>query len=393
MFLKKVVILRKKMLQLIFLLLLTIFFFSCSTVKVYHTSQLTKFPKNYFVYVLPKTEITVDVVVEKIIYNKGPFAQYSEKYLGISNVSLTNYERYYIKDIKLNTSLVADSEQIFVITFKNKLPWKSITQTNDGIITNLNTIEKNFSVTHLQKRNYIEKNKLNDNIFYIELSKSPFVKEKIDTVFKQVKVDTLWVKVPTQRKTIDSLKPVEKAKEAAKVIFDIRTRMFDLFSGELEILPQGESAEYIAEELRKQEQEYLELFIGKTFKTYETYSFKIVPTTNENNLYTLSYFSENKGISESPQKDSEPLMLQIKSSQAYTNFTYQILKLQKAKKINAFYFKYPNKSVVRILHDNEILLEQDIWNYQTGRILKLPVKFLKNGCLYFDNEQIYFKQL
>lgn len=378
------------------LLLFTLFInllVSCSVVKINHTSQITKLNKNYWIYALPKTEIQVDVVVEKIIYIRGPYAEYSRKYLGIPNISLKNYEQYSIKDIQLKTSLVADSEQIFVIQYKKQLPWKSIVQTNDGIITGLNIHDNNYSHTKLQKRSFIQQNQSINNLLYHEVSKSPFIKEKIDTIYKQIKMDTIWVKVPTQKKYIDTLKLEEKAKEAANFIFDIRSRMFDLFSGELEILPQGESALYIADELRKQEQEYLELFIGKTFKTYQTHSFKIVPTTNENNLYVLAFFSESKGMLDSPQKDAEAIMLQVKSSQTYTPFTYQVLKLEKAKNINAFYFKYPNKAIVKILHDNETLLEQDIWYYQNGRILKLPAKFLKKGCLYFDNEHIYLKQL
>lgn len=280
--------------------------------------------------------------------------------------------------------MVADSEQIFVVQYSKKLPWRSIQQTHDGIVLAINCNEITPSVQNFFENTDFSEIQIYEALYYKELSKSPIISEKIDTIYKTVKVDTIWTKVPVQRKTSDTLKPEDKAKEAANLIYDIRMRMLDLFSGELENLPQGEAAEFIAYELRRQEQEYLELFIGKTFTTLLRQRFKIVPTNDEKNLYVVVFFSERKGLLSNSEKDAEPILLQIKSSQTYIPAIFQILKLEKAKKNeHVFYVKIPNRATVKLLYDNHIIKEKDILYYQSGRIHRIPLCLLKKRCFLY----------
>lgn len=383
----------EKLMRCFAFVILLFIFSACSTVRITHLSETKKISKPFWLYALPKSELYVDVELEKKIHIAGPYANFAEKYLGIANVSKRSFEQFTIKDISVNTNIVADSEQIFVVQYSNKLPWRSIQQTHDGIVLAINTDERNFQVQTLFENTDFSEIQSYEPLFYKELSKSPIIKEKIDTIYKTVKVDTIWTKVPVQRKTSDTLKPEDKAKEAANLIFDIRMRMLDLFSGELETLPQGEAAEYIAHELRQQEQEYLELFLGKTFITTLRQRFKIVPTYDEKNLYVVAFFSEKKGLLANPEKDAEPILLQIKSSQAYVPAIFQILKLEKAKKNeHVFYIKTPNRATVKLLYDNHIIKEKDILYYQSGRVVRIPLCLLKKGSFYIHDNVLFFNQ-
>jgi hypothetical protein len=183
------------------------------------------------------------------------------------------------------------------------------------------------------------------------------------------------------------------AREAANLIFDIRSRLFDLFSGEMETLPQDDAAEVISNELRKQEKEYLELFIGKIFKTTFKKSFKIIPDKNEQNLYLISYFSENEGFSDLPQKNYKPLLLQVKSDKTLNYINQNLAKLEKNKNHKYFYFKSPTKALVKILLDDEVLFEKEMWLYQNGLLQKIPIKLLKKKAFYIDNNYFYINSL
>ncbi|MCX7861640.1 MAG: DUF4831 family protein [Bacteroidales bacterium] len=372
--------------------LLSGFLLACSSVRISHISEVKKVGKNYWLYALPKTELYIDIFIDKRTYFKGPYAEFASKYLGIQNVVQKNYEQYSIKDIKINTSQVADSEQIFLINYSKKLPWKSIQQSYDGLIYSINTVNDIPKSNEWFENNKIHEFSAFEPILYSEVSKSPFIHEKIDTVYKQVKIDTIWSRIPVQRKTVDTLKKEDKAKEAAKIIFELRSRMYDLFSGELEYIPQGEAAVHIAQELRMQEQEYMELFLGKTFQTTLHYRFKWTPTMDEKNLYILTYFSENKGLLQNPEKDAEPIILQLKSSQSFVPAMFQILKFEKAKqKSNVFYFKFPNKAIAKVLFENNVLYEKEILLFQTGRIQKIPIAYLKRGTLKLSEPVFYFQ--
>ncbi len=383
---------KKRMRCFTFIIFLFIFS-ACSTVRISHVSETKKISKPYWLYALPKTELYIDVELEKKIHIAGPYARFAEKYLGITNVSERSSEQFTIKDIAVNTNMVADSEQIFVVQYSKKFPWHSIRQTYDGILLAINSDEIGSSLENFFENTDFSEIQTYDPLFYKELSKSPFIREKMDTIYKTVKVDTIWTKVPVQRKTSDTLKPEDKAKEAANIIFDIRMRMFDLFSGELESLPQGEAAAYIAYELRYQEQKYLELFLGKTYITTVRKRFKIIPTNDEKQLYVVAFFSEKKGLLSDPEQDAEPILLQIKSSQAYIPAIFQILKLEKAKKDeHVFYVRIPNRATVKLLYDNHIIKEKDILYYQSGRIQRIPVSLLKKGSFYIHNNILFLNQ-
>ena len=86
------------------LLIASIFLSSCNSYNVINvskvqTSTFAKYPGIY--YALPQTVITIDVNVTAKEYIKGPYAAFSNKFLGISNPITSNCVTYKITDIKL----------------------------------------------------------------------------------------------------------------------------------------------------------------------------------------------------------------------------------------------------------------------------------------------------
>ena len=58
---------------------------------------------NGLFYSLPQTVIQVDVVVNKIQKVKGPFAEFADQMLGLSQVTTVNSTEYELKDIRLTS--------------------------------------------------------------------------------------------------------------------------------------------------------------------------------------------------------------------------------------------------------------------------------------------------
>jgi len=367
---------------------LIIIFFACNHVTIKHISQVNKFNKNAFVYSLPKTILNVHLKLEKQVIKRGPYAEYAYKLLGIDNVPAKDYEKYSIKDISVNESIQADTSQIFAILYHHSLPFSSIVQQNDGIILAINKAYTTpGNATKKQESKFINNTYSPDQIAFKEVTNSDFIQERIDTVYKQVKVDTNWVRVAVQKKTSDTLDTEDKAKEAAHHIMDLRSRLFDLFTGDMETLPQGEAAKTIADQLKKEEQEYLSLFIGKTYTITTDYSFTITPENINETQYLLGYLDLFKGIVKEPTRNSKPISLQVEAFDSFKPFTLAQLKYQKAKKKNVFSYRTPIQANINVTLDNNIIYQNQSSVYQWGKIMEIPACFLKKYSFDFNNSQ------
>lgn len=373
--------------KLLISIFVIVFLSSCNSVQIKHVSQVKNFNKPTQIFALPKTALTVTIMIEKQIVKKGPYAEFAEKYIGIRNAPTENTEKFLLKNIEISDQRIADTEQIFVVQYKHKLPWHSIIQQNDGVILAINQVNTNIPDVSTNHNNFLYTNPSLEHIAFKELSKSNYFKEKIDTIFKQVKVDTNWVRIAVPQKSIDTLKLEDKAQEAAQHIFDLRSKLFDLLTGDMETLPQGEAAKTIIEYLKYEEQEYLSLFLGKTYTTTIRYDFDVIPELNQNE-YILAYFDPNKGLVSNPTKDSKAIKINLNPYDSFKPFTMAQLQYQKAQKKNSFPYRMPILSRLSVQLNEEIVFKKDIRIYQFGKTMEIPVCFLKKYTFNFTNPQI-----
>lgn len=373
--------------KLLISIIVGVFLTSCNHVQIKHVSQVKKFNKPTHIFALPKTVLTITITLEKQIVKKGPYAEFAEKYIGIRNSPTKDFEKFLIKNIEISDHKIADTEQIFVIQYKNKLPWHSIIQQNDGVVLAINQTNVNIPDVSTKHYNFHFTNPSLEHIAYKELSQSSYFKEKIDTIYKQIKVDTNWVRIAVHKKSVDTLKLEDKAKEAAQHIFDIRSKLFDLLTGEMETLPQGEAAKTIVEYLKSEEQEYLSLFLGKTYTTTIHYDFEVIPEQNHNE-YLLAYFDPNKGIVRNPTKESKAIKINLNNYDSFKPYTIVQLQYQKAQMKNVFPYRMPILSKLSVKLDEEILFKKNIWIYQFGKMMEIPVCFFKKYMFDFTNQQI-----
>ena len=60
-------------------------------------------------------------------------------------------------------------------------------------------------------------------------------------MYKTLVTDTSFVEVPVNRTITEQKSPAMKAEEAADFLLELRTRRFELLTGEYESYPQGEA--------------------------------------------------------------------------------------------------------------------------------------------------------
>ncbi|NSW45357.1 MAG: DUF4831 family protein [Bacteroidales bacterium] len=370
--------------KLLFFLLMT-FLVGCSNVSIKHVSQVRKFNKNHFVYALPKTKLIVHIQFEKQFYKKGPYAEFATKFLGIDLLPTNDNVKYFISKIEVDQRTIADSQEVYVVQYKHQLPWKSIVQQTDGVILSINQDVSNKDYAEKQVFNNLNQIKTFEQVVFKELTPSPYIKERIDTTFKQVKVDTNWVKIMVTKKMIDTLKIEDKAKEAAQHIFEIRTRLFDLMTGDMETLPQGEAAKTILEYLKAEEQEYLSLFMGKTFAIPIDYYIEILPNNINENEIILGYFHPNKGLVNQPLKNAQKFTVKLVNNDYYQSYTQALLKYKKAQNTNNFTYRLPINSTINIFLDENLIYSKQVEIYQWGKVMECPIRMLKNAAFDFSN--------
>ena len=239
---------------------LFVILFSCNSIKVVNVSYVKKLPKNYFLYMLPRNIISIDIELTEIKTINGPYYKFAEKFLGIKNVPQSNSIEYFISNADLKVLSEPDSNNLYFVIPSCKKQIKSISLTNTGIITSINS-------DNTEKYDNERANNLVNNYIpfqsetFTELSQKDFIKIKIDTIWKQVKIDTNFVRIPVQKKTIDTLSFESKAKEAAHHILRLRKRLFKLLTGAYEKVPIMNSVSDVIKELKNEEEEYLSLLL------------------------------------------------------------------------------------------------------------------------------------
>ncbi len=246
-------------------------------------------------YSLPLTVFKVDVdmaITEKI---PGPLKQYSQKFLGMSDVIEEESSEYDVIDVQVSPVTIEDKAHTYFIAFvtekgKDKEPKKQFIElTPNGLLRSFNvkTDDKTpkSAVKDENTRIYIIGEK-NDRFAYeAEYNR----RMEIDTIIRKITIDTMTINKFLYRTSWVDKTPEERADDAAKEIKKLREYRLNLLTGYHEVNFSG-SIRYMDGELKKLEQQYLELFVGKEIKTVRHFTVFYAP--NESMLQKEIFKSE-----------------------------------------------------------------------------------------------------
>ena len=326
-------------------------------------------------YALPQTVIQVDIVVNKIQKVKGPYAEFADQMLGLSQVTSVNSTEYELKDIRLTSYTEADPAEYYFIQMPEKQKDKKSVElflSGDGIISGIGSPTQPSTD---KKQRSID---LSTSSIDIPEFANPSVFERMDTVIKRISLDTTIIEQKFFRKT-SSIKSLEqKAREAAEFILKLDESMYNLINGYQEVNYEKGTMEFMYNQMNSMKQDYLELFKGITSISPEKFTFYYVADKNKPDE-TLCRFSISKGIL--PKTNASGDLIQI---QATGMNRTNMLKAETEKRnlsqreTHGLYYRIPDKATVAVKIGGQVKLESQFVINQFGVITFLPASSVRN---------------
>ncbi len=374
--------------KLYFVALLMIAITACSTINVKHVDAKSEIPKNDGIYYsLPKTAVTVEVTVDKIYKVKGPYFDYANKYLGLSNVISENSTTYNLDNIKLSSYTIPDPNQLYFVEVPNGCKKKNdvfLQLSESGIISGVNDFNEMKPVSGTVSSSVETQEDLSDPSAQMFINSN--LAESFDTIIEKVNLDTITIEKKVLKKIMIEKTIEQKAKEAADYIMRVKESKFNLLSGYSEVNYSKESIEYMNDQMDKQEQEYLNLFTGITVKHKLKYYFTYVPSDIENEISTqLFRFSPKQGVVDTSSFYGDNVIMQIIPFGSTSQLeSFNKVKQDPKKKTHGFYYRIPEYAKVSIILNNKVKEESNILIDQFGVVSELPAN-KKMKATYYPN--------
>lgn len=337
--------------------------FAADKVTIKNVRDLTSYGPNTFVYSLPRSRIRINITAIRQYTVAGPYNEYAEKYLGMSGQS-TSSEKWEINRIDLESYDEPDADYYYAIESSNSesLLKNIIGITEAGLILKVDAT--NPFVQYIPDySNYA------NVIHFTDLSiKKNFI-DPNDPEKTKTKKSDFPDDIPTGKHKAGLKNIEEKAEEAANFILKIRKRRFKLISGQYDST-RGEAAlETSIRELNRLEQNYLSLFIGKTYTDTLKKTFYYIPQPDQEiDRFVICYFSDKGGFEETQEGSGKSLVLELKDMQMTSPLDRLEMPL-KSNSNNCLIYRMPDKATVHVYFGSLTILEGEVKVYQYGTLV------------------------
>ena len=308
-------------------------------------------------YYLPRNVIRLDFVVEKNQDYKGKYSSYAKEMLNTDNYIKENKTTYKIIKVNVNTLTESDPSMVFHVATDDKAkeaPKYEICFDNDGIIKSFGCqTSLADSSNDVKVDNVLNENKILD-YQYIVLEDKDDEEEKSKYTDKEIALSIL-----------------EEIKK-------LRVAYFDLISGYQEV-DYGKTMNYMVEELKALENEYLSMFVGKTNTETLTKTFYVIPNEGENSV-VLGKFSNTEGFSAT--KTGEVVRINftdLSKSSVINNLSTD--EIQNTTYTNKLFYRNPANVTMQVSCGDKVFYENRLKISQLGNVILLPMNKMR---LVFD---------
>ena len=325
-----------------------------------------------YTYMLPQTVLKVEVTCREAVSIPGPYWEYAERFLGITEVIMNKSSQWQIVKVKVSPHTEIDPDLAYrVYVMEGEFNPGFLEPLIDrGVILNGTELIReeisNPSAVDPGNRDYES---------YVDLGIESNFEERTETMYKTIVTDTSFVQVPVDRTITEQKSAARKAEEAADFLLELRSRRFDMLTGEYDNFPSGEAMAADVAKLDELEYSYLSLFTGKTISREQRRAWFIVPDQGSvPSRYRLGMFSEQLGFV--PEQLSEGMPLEM-----------EMIPLGKTRKLddyfseeadtimnNMLYYRLPDVVELKVVYGMEELLKQRISIYQSGALISAPVQ-------------------
>ena len=312
------------------------------------------------VYGLPQTRLYFEVELVKTLIKKGPYAEYANRMLGLQNVPMKDSESWQMKSISISDRQEVDNKQLYTVIFADypENLDRLLRFTKEGLLMDVTV--SNVLVTNQNQ------GKSADDFQFVNMAVKSITVEKMDTVYKTMLNDTAFVRIPVLQRNVVSKTIEERAREAAKQIFDIRQSRLDVLIGNTDYQPDGTALKLVLQAFDTQEEQLLSLFNGAKIESRQIVTYPALPEKAETNV-ELFYFSEKAGIVSKNAAGAKPVWFE--TGKAVTNFS--LTPGQQAR--NIIYYRIPQVVEVSAGVGANTLVREHITICQFGNIVSFPL--------------------
>ncbi|MEG0891672.1 MAG: DUF4831 family protein [Bacteroidales bacterium] len=322
-------------------------------------------PQGAIIYSLPSTTISFKVTASHESFVAGPYAQFSQKYLGI-DARKTSGDTYIIDAIEMLPYVETDPAVSVAINLGSSKTASAnfINFCSQGLIVTSDSYTGKPAAWRFPS--------VANNSEFNNSGVSSNLANRSTTLYKNVKTADGLEKVSVQQAQVVEKSLEKKAEETANTIFKLRQKRVDIITGDTDATYSGEAMGSILGEISKLEQEYLSLFIGKSIVDEQTSVFDVIPTaSNAKQMYIAFRFSDNQGLLSANNVAGRPIVLELVAvgeKIAPTPFS----EAQASSKGKVIYRK-PVTVLAKLIDGQKVIMESRVPVYQFGKILTFPI--------------------
>ena len=334
-------------------------------------SDSTALRDGSIVYGLPRTVFTVVVNMERTIEKPGPYAQFAEDLLGLTDAIKNEDESWSIESITVKSHDELDPSQYYVISSTSLFQTNVLSLKKEGLILDLNPAiyysrEKQGAMSesgNLQARSF-------------DLGSDEYFQTQRDTAYKRLNVDSTFVRIPYIVEKKKKLPLDQLAEKAAKRLLELRDGKHLILTGEATVFPQSDAA---INEINRLERAYTELFTGKTLKETFTFSYLLIPQkTMVGKPVTLFQFSDKTGPVTGTANSGKPITVEFTPEKKTKDITIlnRAQARSESKKFDKLFYRVPDVVDLKISLGSNKLFDSRKLIYQFGEVIQLPANYI-----------------
>ena len=310
-------------------------------------------------YALPRTGVKVYVEAIREKFEPGPYAAYAEQLLGISNAKTRPSTKWSLTDVQIITFSEPDPEQIHKAMGDAAF---RISLAPNGCLAGVNSKNASAVSAALSSNKTFQKPDLQDGFSFDYFSDTPFV----------IPGDSTNNFRPT-RVSVE-----QKAAEAAQRILDCRMNQYDLAALRIDgEYPDGKAYEVSLEELKRTEENYIKLFVGRTTYKTEKYSFDYVPGAKDKNASVIFRISDENGVVPATDLSGKPVMIEFETLPDLSDqYKQNAGSDNPAAGKSGVYYRMPGVANIKITYELNTLATARATIAQFGSVAPVPEEML-----------------
>lgn len=289
------------------------------------------------VYILPKTAVRLNILVEKTTYQPGDFARYAQRYLRLNGVGLEPVTAYRVVSVTPEAVGVPDTSKVFAVKFTPKTVAANLALTDDGLLTAINAE-----------------------------SDKPAVRTPFKPAPRTERPN------PRQFMNEDILAAGSTAKMAeltAREIYDLRENRSLLIKGQADFMPSdGAQMQLMLNQIDMQDRALTQLFSGVTERDTTEHVITLVPTEPVKGQVVFR-LSQRTGLTDSDDLAGEPYYIDIEDITTLPAVDEAAsAKAKKKLSVTGIYVNVPGKMRVSILRNGSLIKTEELPAPQFGQV-------------------------